>query len=177
MSVTVLSPSDIAPEGFIPSGDPDPIGASAPEDVGRPLDGNTAGQNGEPVVGFAFDDSETPAEDDESTVTPAPRPAPPRPEARYVGSNGERSYRLLFPVVIANVPLRRVTVAPPALWDVQDFIEGRISTNVELVGRMTGLDPVSLGALRWPDIQAVIGMMTDLLPDFIRAAIEDQGQV
>jgi hypothetical protein len=40
------------------------------------------------------------------------------------------------------------------------------------MARMVGIDPVALGALRWPDIEALAEMVTGMLPEAIRAAIE-----
>lgn len=106
---------------------------------------------------------------------PEPEPAPPRPGVIYEGDQrGTRTHVLLYPVRFDGDAtwLRRIKVCPPSLWDVQDFAAGRIRSNYDLMARMTGIDAVRLGALKWPDIDALLDMTMDLLPDFIRQAIE-----
>lgn len=106
---------------------------------------------------------------------PAPAPAEPRPAAAYIGKGGERRYRLLYPVKIEGRAIRMVTVSHPTLWDVQDWIAGRIKTNFEIMARVTAMPEVELGALKWPDVQALITLTSEVLPDFIRDAIEAAG--
>jgi len=164
-------PSEIAPAGFAPArGDPDPMGDFAPaqeaETPARPADRPYPRPVPEPVPEIlthmgAPDEAEAPSE-----------PPPPRPDVEYLGSEGQRVYFLLYPVIVGNLTLREVTIGQLSLWDVQDFLAGRIKTNVELLSRMSGIDPVSLGALKWPDVEALLSMVTALIPDFIREAIE-----
>jgi hypothetical protein len=83
---------------------------------------------------------------------------------------------LLYPVNIDGRTIERVVVNHPALWDVQDWLDKRLTSHFELIARMTELDVVALGALRWPDMQALLDMTVELLPSFIREAIEAQGR-
>lgn len=140
---------------FEPSPSP---GAPAPE----PLPWEGAGIGPEPDAGEAAGLS----------GYPDPAPPAPRPTVSYVGHGGDRAYVLLYPVRIGDRELRRVIVRHPALWDVQDWIEGRIKTNFEMMARMTAMTPVDLGALKWPDAEAVLAIVNSMLPAFIRDAIE-----
>lgn len=162
MATNVLDPSDIAPEGFVPNDDPDPMGAFAPSTV--PLEEPAA----EPVSIFGTED-QPPADPEE----PPPEPPEPRPEVRYVGGEHDvTTVRLRTAIVVDGVKIASVRVNPPALWDVQDFLAQRIKTNIEMASRMTGIAPVVLGALRWPDAEAIFDVVLKKLPDFIRESIK-----
>jgi hypothetical protein len=100
-----------------------------------------------------------------------PEPAPDRPEVRYL-DQAPIVFPLRFPVEIAGAEVRSLTINPPTLWDIQDWAANRLQTNYELMARMVGLDPVALGALRWPDVEALASITTTLLPEPIREAIE-----
>jgi hypothetical protein len=167
-------PSDIAPEGFVPSGerDPDPMGAFAP--ASSPTGDEDRSGSTSPPSPSQSEPQPSPVGEtfDEPQAEPEPEPAPPRPAVEYVGAGGQRKHALLYPVRIEGRMLRSVTVSPPALWDVQDFLAGRITTNFEMASRMTGIDAVTLGALKWPDADIVLQIVTDMLPDFVRDAIE-----
>lgn len=104
---------------------------------------------------------------------PAPEEAP-RPATHYVGGLGQRRYVLLFPVTVGDKTFRYVTVSHPALWDVQDWLAGKMQSHFELIARMTGLTTVELGALRWPDVQALLDITQNMLPEFIQQGIAQQ---
>ncbi|KRQ99289.1 hypothetical protein [Bradyrhizobium valentinum] len=163
-------PSDIAPEGFTPSGerDPDPMGAFAPSSSLTDDDEPSP----EPTQQPPWPGEEEPSPVGGTAKEAEPEPAPPRPNVEYVGVGGQRRHMLLCPLKIEGKMLRHVTIAPPALWDVQDFLAGRIRSNFEMASRMTGIDGVALGALKWPDADIVLQIVTDMLPEFIRDAIE-----
>jgi hypothetical protein len=146
------------------------------------------GEPGEPDIDRAFEPVEfprKPAADaslpepggDEAPLNLAdgeppgePEP-PPRPAVEYLEPT-PIVFPLRFPVRIDGAEVRALTIHPPTLWDIQDWAAGRLRTNYELMARMVGLDPVALGALRWPDVEALAGITTALLPDPIREAIE-----
>ena len=98
-------------------------------------------------------------------------PALPRPAVRYLG-DAPIVLPLRFPVEIDGKEIRLLTVNPPALWDIQDWVAGRLKTNFQLMARMVGLSPEALGALRWPDIEQLANIVTAMLPEKLRAAIE-----
>ncbi len=159
MSVHRVYPSEVAASGFLDR-DPDTATEFAPV--------NAQGD-------------ETPAEEapwvdpegEAATAAAAePEPAPARPEVVYADVGGTRAYKLLYPVRIDGKRITGLTIHPPALWDIQDWIAGRLKTNYELMARMVDMDPVALGALRWPDIQAITDITTPMLPDAVREAIE-----
>ena len=97
--------------------------------------------------------------------------ARPRPTVRYLGDT-PIVLPLRFPVEIDGQEIRSLTVNPPALWDIQDWVAGRLKTNFQLMARMVGLSPEALGALRWPDIEQLANIVTAMLPEKLRAAIE-----
>jgi hypothetical protein len=109
-----------------------------------------------------------------ATVEPPDEPEPPpvRPVVEYLDVTPIILF-LRHPVRIEGVGIiRRLEINSPALWDIQDWAAGRIKTNWELISRMVGVDPVALGALRWPDIETLASIAATLLPDQLRAAIE-----
>jgi hypothetical protein len=108
------------------------------------------------------------------TPPPTPEPPPVRPEVEYVGDGGAVIYTLLFPLRIGgdNQDIRKhVVINHPSLWDVQDWATSRLPTNYQLVARMIGMDPVDLGALKYPDIAAIMEIAATMLPDEIKDAI------
>lgn len=113
--------------------------------------------------------------DIESVADSMPDPEEvPRPEVHYVGGLGQRRYVLLFPVKVGGKMFRHVTVSHPSLWDVQDWLAGKMQSHFELIARMTGLTTVELGALRWPDVQALLDITQNMLPEFIQQGIAQQ---
>ncbi len=154
MSVRRVYPEQVAPQGFL-DGDPDPATEFAPAEQG--------GAKAEtPIAAEA---------EVEAAQAQEPPPPPPRPEVIYDGV-GIRTYALLYPLTIAGRKIRRLTIHPPTLWDIQDWAAGRLATNYELMARMVDMDPVAIGALRWPDVQALVDITTAMLPDAVREAIE-----
>jgi hypothetical protein len=80
---------------------------------------------------------------------------------------------LRYPVTIEGVGLvRQLAINGPTLWDIQDWAAGRLKTNYELMARMVGIDSVALGALRWPDVEALAAIVTTMLPEAMRDGIE-----
>jgi hypothetical protein len=163
MSDTVIDPSSIAPPGWLR--DPDPMGAFAPEIAGDAPPANPIPLAAAQADMFVDDVGDQAAD-------PEPPPAPPRPVVRYLGKGGARGYALLFPIEIDGRRFRSVTVNHPALWDVQDWLAGRIKSHFEFVARMAGLSDDEFGALRWPDVQALLEIAGEMLPPFVRAVIE-----
>lgn len=156
-AVRRVFPSDVAPQGFLDE-DPNPAAEFAPAEQVVAVPENQ-GAEAPPIA------AEEPVE------AAQPEPPPPRPEVSY-DAVGVRTYALLFPLTIAGRKLRRLTIHPPALWDIQDWAAGRLPTNYDLMARMVDMDPVALGALRWPDIEALVDITTAMLPDAVRDAIE-----
>lgn len=99
----------------------------------------------------------------------------PRPEVRYIGTGGNRVYKLLHPLKIGGREVRQVTMHHPTLWTIEDYVAGKIKTNFSLIGAMSDLPESEAGALRWPDAQAIIAIVTSMLPTFIQEAIEAAG--
>jgi hypothetical protein len=164
--VRVVSPSDIrgVREFSRDPPEPDADAAFAPtEDApgkpkGEPLP--PPGGNESPPV---FSPPDPPDE---------PEPAPIRPAVEYLDP-APIIYPLRYPVYIDGVgTVRELAIHGPALWDIQDWAAGRIKTNFELMARMVGIAPEALGALRWPDIEALASIVATMLPDQLRAAIE-----
>jgi hypothetical protein len=178
MTVRRVYPEDVAPANFLDR-DPDPATAFAPVD-GQP-----------PKV------AEQPREPDLAATPEPPEPEPiVRPVVAYPDSVGLRvhlldgqerllkesvHYPLMYPVKYLldgqERVVKEITAHPPALWDIQDWAAGRLKTNYELMARMLDMDPVELGALRWPDIAALIDITTAMLPQELRDAIALSKQV
>jgi hypothetical protein len=158
-------PEDIKPrvfEGEPP--EPDPTGAFEPAAGARGDGAGEASEAREDSSGqAAFVDPGTPDEDEAAI--------PVRPTVRYLGARAIM-VPLLYPVEIAGLgEVCEVLIDQPALWDIQDWAAGRLRTNYELMARMVGLDPTALGALRWPDIERIATITTDMLPEAMREAI------
>jgi len=182
MADVLAYPSDIAPPGWSPDRDPDdPFAGGYQPKPGPKPDIPTTGSGVKPAP-ITRDDEETARFADVEQQVFAnlpdepPEPEVPRPAVQSIGTAGLTRYTLLYPVKIEGLALREIKISPPALWDVQDFLAGKIKSNFELISRMTGLSPVMLGALRWPDVQALLNITTDLLPAFVRDAIDQQGR-
>ena len=172
--VEVVSPSDIAPHLVAKAiaEDPDTADLYAPAEELEPE---------------AWPQAEAPqaeAPQAEGAFEPeAPSSAwseiPDRPLVDYPGTAGCRIYPLLHPVKFFGEPLlKQVTVHPPALWDIQDWAARRMVSNYELIARMVDMTPMRLGALRWPDINAIVELALPMLPVLLREAInmEPQGK-
>lgn len=105
-----------------------------------------------------------------------PEPPPIRPAVEYLDP-APIILPLRYPVRIEGVGIvRELAIHGPTLWDIQDWAAGRIKTNFELMARMVGIAPEALGALRWPDVEALASMVATLLPDQLRAAMEASRQ-
>jgi hypothetical protein len=108
---------------------------------------------------------------------PLPDPADAEDEARRPVVRYEDPLPIImplrYPVTIEGVGLvRQLAINDPTLWDIQDWAAGRLKTNYELMARMVGIDPVALGALRWPDVEALAAIVTTMLPEAMRDGIE-----
>lgn len=183
-TVRRVYPEDVAPANFLDR-DPDPATAFAPVD----------GSRADASIKLAEAPSDQAAP---SPEPPGPEPEPPpiRPAVAYPGAAGLRvhvldsnerllkdtvRYPLLYPVKYLvegeERLLTELTAHPPALWDIQDWVAGRLKTNYELMARMLDMDPIDLGALRWPDIEALIDITTAMLPKEVRDAIALSKQI
>jgi hypothetical protein len=143
-------PEDIAPREYLEPDTPDSEKAFEPAS-------NDPGADPGPIP--------------QPTPPPASEPPPVRPEVEYTGQGGSHIYTLLFPLSINGVERNHVVINHPSLWDVQDWASSRLPTNYQLVARMVGMSPVDLGALKWPDISAIMDIATTMLPDEIKDAI------
>ena len=159
-AVRRVYPEDVAPSGYL---DRDPDSVAATEPVQRAESPGESSGEVPPIE---------PADLPGREGAPEPEPAPVRPEVAYQGVAGVHVYTLLFPLKIDGRKLTRLTIHPPALWDIQDWAARRLKTNYELMARMVDMDPVTLGALRWPDVQALVDITTAMLPEALRDAIE-----
>jgi hypothetical protein len=188
MTVRRVYPEDVAPANFLDR-DPDPATAFAPVD-GQPPDAPKPAEQPSADLGLA---TQHPALDPE----PEPEPEPiVRPVVAYPDSvvlrvhllDGQERllkesvrYPLMYPVKYLldgqERVVKEITAHPPALWDIQDWAAGRLKTNYELMARMLDMDPIEPGALRWPDIAALIDITTAMLPQELRDAIALSKQV
>lgn len=90
----------------------------------------------------------------------------PRPIVA-ASETGRRMLDLVHPPKVDGKPLRRVTVRLLEQGDVDDWVDGVITTRRELVLRLTGLHGDVIRKLKWPDSEALHLIIQDLLPDFI----------
>lgn len=83
------------------------------------------------------------------------------------GAVGMLSHTLLIPLIVNGRRLTQVTMRLPDLGDIDDWGSGRLKTNRDLLARLTGLHPVVLRALKWPDAEAVIKLFEAAAPAFV----------
>lgn len=80
---------------------------------------------------------------------------------------GKRVLYLVHPPKVAGKALVKVTVRLLEQGDVDDWVDGVITTRRELVLRLTGLHANVVRKLKWPDSEALHLIIQDLLPDFV----------
>jgi hypothetical protein len=80
---------------------------------------------------------------------------------------GELTYTLLVPLTVNGERLTRVTLRLADLGDIDDWGSGKLPTNRDLLARLTGLHPVVLRSLKWPDAEAVIKLFEAAVPAFV----------
>ena len=84
-----------------------------------------------------------------------------------VGPAGRRSYALIIPLKVNGKWLRKVDLRLPSQGDIDDWGTGEIENARAFLCRLTGLDPLVIKALRWPDSEALYQMFRDVMPDFV----------
>ena len=87
----------------------------------------------------------------------------------FTGNLGQREYTLLVPLTVNGTRLRKIRMRLPVQGDIDDWGNGEIASPREFLVRLTGLDPLVIRALAWPDSEAVHLLFRDIVPDFILA--------
>lgn len=82
---------------------------------------------------------------------------------------GQREYTLIVPPTVNGKRLRKIRMRLPLQGDIDDWGNGEIASLREFQARLTGLDPLVLRALAWPDAEAVHLLFRDIVPDFVLA--------
>ncbi|WP_281978793.1 phage tail assembly protein [Pseudorhizobium flavum] len=81
---------------------------------------------------------------------------------------GGRRYMLLAPLYVDGYRLEEVTLRHLTQAELDDYAGGEIETRRLLLARVTGLHPDVIGAMIWPDSEALHQMFADLLPAFLK---------
>jgi len=83
-------------------------------------------------------------------------------------ARGVKRYTLLAPLTVDGKLLDEVVLRHPTQGELDDYANSDIETRRLMLARLTGVDPLVIKALIWPDSQALHQMLADILPDFLR---------
>lgn len=80
---------------------------------------------------------------------------------------GSRTYTLVQKPKVNGVILSTITLRMPEQQDIDDFYSGGVDGTRGMLARLTGLHPVVIKRLKWPDAEAVFQLYRDIVPSFM----------
>lgn len=100
----------------------------------------------------------------------ARRKPPAEPVVTYYDSGAALSVSLKYPFRFGDVWVETVSLVPPTLDQMAEIREAAPLTAHVILSPMSGLSESIIGAMRWPDVEAMLDVAFTLLPpDFVQA--------